>query len=74
MSFFRSLAGADALSTFRQQRLLALLKAQGVEIDAIEAQYLHFSWSESELATKDQDLLLSLLTYGQPFTSKISAR
>ncbi|MBU3615301.1 phosphoribosylformylglycinamidine synthase [Polynucleobacter sp. Latsch14-2] len=74
MSFFRSLAGADALSTFRQQRLLALLKAQGVELDAIEAQYLHFSWSESELATKDQDLLLSLLTYGQPFTSKISAR
>ena len=73
MSFFRFLLGADALSSFRQQRLLASLKAQGVELETIEAQYLHFSWSESELDLKNQEILSSLLTYGQPFESKIMA-
>ena len=72
MSFFHFLPGADALSPFRQQRLLASLSAQGIELESIEAQYLHFIWSESELSTHDQSILASLLTYGQPFQSKIS--
>ena len=71
MSFFRFLPGADALSTFRQQRLLASLAAQGVELESIEAQYLHFIWSESDLDTANQEILSSLLTYGQPFASKL---
>ena len=71
MSFFRCLSGADALSAFRQQRLLASLAAQGVALESLEAQYLHFIWSEADLDAKNQKILASLLTYGQPFVSKI---
>ena len=71
MSFFRFLPGADALSAFRQQRLLVSLAAQGVELESIEAQYLHFIWSDSDLDVKNQEILASLLTYGQPFVSKL---
>ena len=73
MSFFCFLPGADALSAFRQQRLLASLAAQGVELESIEAQYLHFIWSESDLDVKNQEVLSSLLTYGQPFASKLKS-
>ena len=73
MSFFRFLPGADALSAFRQQRLLASLAAQGVDLESIEAQYLHFIWSESDLDVKNQEILASLLTYGQPFVSKLKS-
>ncbi len=71
MSSFCCLPGADALSAFRQQRLLASLTAQGIELESIEAQYLHFIWSESELGAKDKEVLASLLTYGQPFVTKL---
>ena len=71
MSFFHFLPGADALSPFRQQRLLALLAAQGIELESIEAQYIHFIWSDAQLSPQNQEVLASLLTYGQPFTSKI---
>ena len=72
MSFFHFLPGADALSPFRQQRLMAALAAQGVELESIESQYLHFIWSSTELGSKNQEVLASLLTYGQPFNSKIN--
>ena len=72
MSFFHFLPGADALSPFRQQRLLALLAAQGIELESIEAQYIHFIWSDAQLSTQDQEVLASLLTYGQPFISKLN--
>ena len=68
MSFFHFLPGANALSSFRQQRLLASLAVQGVELNSIEAQYLHFIWSDTALSAQDQEVLASLLTYGQPFT------
>ncbi|HAT39964.1 phosphoribosylformylglycinamidine synthase [Polynucleobacter necessarius] len=71
MSFFHFLPGADALSPFREQRLLATLADQGVELEFIEAQYLHFVWADSELESKNQDGLTNLLTYGQPFHSRI---
>jgi len=72
MSFFHFLPGADALSAFRQQRLLGSLATQGIELESIEAQYLHFIWSDKELSAQNQEVLASLLTYGQPFFSKIS--
>jgi len=72
MPFFHFLPGADALSPFRQQRLLATLAAQGIDLEFIEAQYLHFIWSEAELSPQNQDILASLLTYGQPFHFKIN--
>ena len=71
MSSFCCLPGANALSAFRQQRLLASLAAQGIQLESIEAQYLHFVWSESELNSKDKEVLESLLTYGQPFVSQM---
>jgi phosphoribosylformylglycinamidine synthase len=73
MSFFQFLPGAVALSPFRQQRLLATLASQGVELESIEARYLHFIWSEKALQTNTQEVLSSLLTYGEPFVSKIQS-
>ncbi|MBU3606746.1 phosphoribosylformylglycinamidine synthase [Polynucleobacter sp. MWH-Creno-3A4] len=73
MSFFQFLPGADALSPFRQQRLLATLSSQGIELKSIEARYLHFIWSEESLKPQTQDVLASLLTYGEPFISKIAS-
>ena len=64
MLSFCCLPGANALSAFRQQRLLASLAAQGIQLESIEAQYLHFVWSESELNARDKEVLESLLTYG----------
>jgi phosphoribosylformylglycinamidine synthase len=72
MSFFHFLPGADALSPFRQQRLLASLADQGILLESIEAQFIHFIWSEVQLSPINQEVLSSLLTYGQPFVSKVS--
>ena len=74
MSFFHFLPGANALSSFRQQRLLASLVDQGIELDSIEAQYLHFIWSDKTLSAQDQKILASLLTYGQPFSGAASKK
>ncbi|NQW69290.1 MAG: phosphoribosylformylglycinamidine synthase, partial [Betaproteobacteria bacterium] len=67
MAFFLFLPGADALSQFRQQRLLGSLIQQGVNLESIEAQYLHFIWSDKELTPQEEGILNSLLTYGQKF-------
>jgi len=67
MSFFRCLPGADALSAFRQQRLLASLAEQGISMASIQAQYLHFVWSDSELSDAQLVVLEGLLTYGEPY-------
>lgn len=72
MSSYHFLPGADALSPFRQQRLLASLASQGVDLESIEGQYLHFVWSDQELDANSLEVLASLLTYGQPFSSIIS--
>jgi phosphoribosylformylglycinamidine synthase len=73
MSLFCCLPGANALSAFRQQRLLASLTAQGIQLESIEAQYLHLVWTDSDLSVKDKGVLESLLTYGQPFVSRTKA-
>jgi phosphoribosylformylglycinamidine synthase len=70
MSFFHFLPGADALSQFRQHRLIALLTDQGVRLESIEAQYIHLIWTENQLTDKEECVLKSLLTYGQKFDSK----
>ncbi len=69
MSFFRCLPGADALSAFRQQRLLSLFATQGIELSSITAQYLHFVWSEQELSANQVSTLEALLQYGEPFAT-----
>ncbi|SNX28594.1 phosphoribosylformylglycinamidine synthase [Polynucleobacter meluiroseus] len=73
MSLFSCLPGADALSAFRQQRLLALLIAQGIELESIEAHYLHFIWSNTNPHSSATQTLSSLLTYGQPFITKLKS-
>jgi phosphoribosylformylglycinamidine synthase len=72
MSFYQFLSGADALSPFRQQRLLASLAKQGIELESIAARYLHFIWSEKPLSTDAQSVLASLLTYGQAFEAQVA--
>ncbi|MBU3582378.1 phosphoribosylformylglycinamidine synthase [Polynucleobacter sp. 15G-AUS-farblos] len=73
MSFFHFLPGANALSPFRQQRLLASLASQGVMLESIEAQYIHLVWSENQLTNVEEGVLKSLLTYGQKFQSNIQS-
>ena len=73
MSFFHFLHGAAALSAFRQQRLLASLRSEGLELESIEAQFLHFIWSEAKIGLDKEQLLQNLLTYGQPFVSQLFA-
>ncbi len=67
MSFFRCLPGADALSSFRQQRLLADLAKQGVMLESIQGQYLHFVWSKTALDEEQTKVLEALLVYGDPY-------
>ncbi|QWD78978.1 phosphoribosylformylglycinamidine synthase [Polynucleobacter sp. MWH-Spelu-300-X4] len=64
---FLSLPGAEALSQFRQQRLLSSLQAQGVELTQIQAQYVHFVWSATAVSDSHLDVLKGLLNYGDPF-------
>ena len=65
---FLSLNGAEALSQFRQQRLLSSLSEQGVELTQIQAQFVHFVWSDAELSSEHLTKLKGLLNYGEPFT------
>ncbi|NDB10169.1 MAG: phosphoribosylformylglycinamidine synthase, partial [Burkholderiaceae bacterium] len=67
MSFFRCLPGADALSVFRQQRLLSHLHQHSIELQSIHAQYLHFVWSDHELSKEQVKILGALLQYGEPY-------
>jgi len=69
---FLSLPGAEALSVFRQQRLLSSLQEQGIELTQIQAQYVHFIWSGTQLSDDHLDVLRSLLNYGEPFVLKES--
>ena len=65
---FLSLNGAQALSHFRQQRLLSSLSELGVELTQIQAQFVHFVWSDAEIANNHLTVLKGLLSYGEPFT------
>ncbi|MEY3848050.1 MAG: hypothetical protein RL615_1040, partial [Pseudomonadota bacterium] len=65
---FLSLNGSQALSQFRQQRLLSSLSEQGVELTQIQAQFVHFVWSDAELSGDHQQVLAGLLNYGEPFS------
>ncbi|MFM6961173.1 MAG: hypothetical protein ACKOXE_01265, partial [Polynucleobacter victoriensis] len=64
---FLSLNGAQALSQFRQQRLISSLSEQGVELTQIQAQFVHFVWSDTEFSGDQMNVLKGLLNYGEPF-------
>ncbi|MGO4377869.1 phosphoribosylformylglycinamidine synthase [Pseudoduganella sp. RAF53_2] len=60
------LPGSNALSAFRSQRLLTQLQAVLPSISSVQARYIHFVDSASELSADDKTRLNGLLTYGEP--------
>jgi phosphoribosylformylglycinamidine synthase len=59
--------GANALSAFRIQRLLAQLKDFEPAITGVSGRFLHFVDSASALSEQDTQQLTAMLTYGEPF-------
>jgi phosphoribosylformylglycinamidine synthase len=64
---FLSLPGSSALSSFRQQRLIETLSSVGVSLEQIQAQFVHFIWSDQPLSGDGLKILKGLLSYGEPF-------
>lgn len=62
------LAGSNALSAFRAQRLLSALQAIDPAITGVTARYLHFVDGPDTISKEELDRLNALLTYGDPFT------
>lgn len=58
--------GSKALSVFKQSKLLAELQALDKNVQAIEAEYVHFVSTNQELPSDQQAELEKLLTYGEP--------
>ncbi len=61
------LPGSSVLSAFKQQRLLAELKALGLPLESVEARYVHFVCCDEEPDQVIQDRLADLLDYGTPY-------
>lgn len=61
------LHGSRALSDFRQKKLI-----QQLGLQSIEAQYVHFVHTTKDLYAKEQDILTSLLNYGEKFDKATS--
>ncbi|HZX27860.1 MAG TPA: phosphoribosylformylglycinamidine synthase [Telluria sp.] len=60
------LPGSNALSAFRQQRLLTQLQHVAPAIANVTARYYHFIDSSAPLSTDDTSRLSAMLTYGEP--------
>jgi phosphoribosylformylglycinamidine synthase len=58
------LRGAPALSSFRQQRLLAQIRARVPTVVRLFAEYSHFVDTDRELTQEELQTLRHLLTYG----------
>lgn len=65
-SVILKLSGGDALSAFRAQRLLPVLKAAAPGVTAVSASYEHFVASTRELTADEIQRLEALLDYGDP--------
>ncbi|MFT6954107.1 MAG: phosphoribosylformylglycinamidine synthase, partial [Glaciecola sp.] len=64
------LRGSSALSSFKQDKLLAQFATLGIGVSSVQAQYVHFVDLQSELNEVDMSVLSQLLTYG-PSTENI---
>ena len=60
--------GGNALSSFRAAGLLPRLQAVNARISGVAARYVHWVWSDTELARDAHDQLLGLLRYGDEYT------
>ncbi|KNZ31628.1 MAG: phosphoribosylformylglycinamidine synthase [Methylibium sp. NZG] len=63
----QSLAGGNALSSFRAQALLPRLQAVAARIVAVHARYVHWVSSDVALTGGQLDKLSALLQYGDPY-------
>ncbi len=59
-----TLPGALALSEFRLNKLLTLLRARHAGIESLTARFLHFARTSRQLEPTELELLSSLLRYG----------
>lgn len=67
-----ALTGSQALSSFRQKKLLKTLQAIDASITNVQAQYIHFVDSTSKLDRETEERLGQLLTYGEDQKAKLS--
>ena len=65
-SVILKLSGGDALSAFRAQRLLPVLRAAAPGVTAVSASHVHFVASTRELTADEIQRLEALLDYGDP--------
>jgi phosphoribosylformylglycinamidine synthase len=63
------LKGSQALSSFRQKKLLSILQNIDPNITGVEAQYIHFIDSKTDLGPKAEKRLNQLLSYGENTSS-----
>jgi phosphoribosylformylglycinamidine synthase len=59
-----TLRGADALSAFRLEKLLNLLRELHPQVIGVRAQFVHFVQTTTPLTPGEQSVLVRLLTYG----------
>lgn len=62
-----TLAGGNALSTFRAQQLQPALEAIHPKITGIAARFVHLVATDAAPSPADQERLAALLTYGDPY-------
>jgi len=58
------LPGSPALSPFRSRKLLEQIRAAGIPVSALQAEYLHFVALEQVLDDRERTVLEQLLSYG----------
>ena len=64
----RAFDGGQALSPFRTEALLDKLRAVAPQVEAVDARYVHWVWSDAPLSGALTDKLEALLRYGDPYT------
>lgn len=69
VSHILHIPGSSVLSTFRQERLLARMKALGLPIAAIQARFEHFVSCDESPDAETLNRLTQLLDYGTPYVA-----
>uniref|UniRef100_UPI0030F51A46 phosphoribosylformylglycinamidine synthase n=1 Tax=uncultured Acidovorax sp. TaxID=158751 RepID=UPI0030F51A46 len=66
-----TLAGGNALSSFRAQQLQPALEAIHPKITAIAARFVHLVVTDAPPSAAEQERLAALLTYGDPYAGPL---
>ena len=72
MSHILHIPGSSVLSSFRQERLLAKLRALGLPIAGVTARYEHFVWCDTNPDEQTRSRVAQLLDYGVPYAAPAS--